>query len=71
MSRSGASERKKRHYYSFQTAKVVREIPGSLNYMEEGQLLAKAKDAMNLIGRTGVRPRRGFLLIDEDQRSEL
>lgn len=42
-----------------------------LNYMEEGQLLAKVKGAMNLIGRTGGRPRRPFLPVDEGQRSEL
>jgi 4-hydroxy-tetrahydrodipicolinate synthase len=42
-----------------------------LSYLEEGQLLAKVKEAMNMIGRTGGKPRKPFLPIAEGQRSQL
>jgi 4-hydroxy-tetrahydrodipicolinate synthase len=42
-----------------------------LNYLEAGQLLAKVKEAMNLIGKAGGKPRRPFLPITEKQKSEL
>jgi 4-hydroxy-tetrahydrodipicolinate synthase len=42
-----------------------------LNYLEAGQLLAKVKEAMNLIGKAGGKPRRPFLPITEEQKSEL
>jgi len=42
-----------------------------LSYLEEGQLLAKVKEAMNMIGKAGGKPRRPFLPINEEQRNEL
>jgi 4-hydroxy-tetrahydrodipicolinate synthase len=42
-----------------------------LNYLEAGQLLAKVKEAMNLIDKAGGKPRRPFLPITEEQKSEL
>jgi 4-hydroxy-tetrahydrodipicolinate synthase len=42
-----------------------------LNYLEAGQLLAKVKEAMNLIGKAGGKPRRPFLPINEEQKNEL
>jgi 4-hydroxy-tetrahydrodipicolinate synthase len=42
-----------------------------LNYLEAGQLLAKVKAAMNLIGKAGGEPRRPFLPITEEQKNEL
>jgi 4-hydroxy-tetrahydrodipicolinate synthase len=42
-----------------------------LNYLEAGQLLAKVKEAMNLIGKAGGKPRRPFLPITEEQKNEL
>jgi 4-hydroxy-tetrahydrodipicolinate synthase len=42
-----------------------------LNYLEEGQLLAKVKAAMDMIGKTGGSPRRPFLPISAEQRAEL
>ena len=42
-----------------------------LNYMEEGQIVSKVKESVNLINRTGGKPRRPFLPVTEDQRSEL
>jgi len=42
-----------------------------LNYMEAGQLLGKVKEAMNIIGRTGGKPRRPFLPLTESQKAEL
>ena len=42
-----------------------------LGYLEAGQLLPKVKEAMNLIGRAGGKPRRPFLALAEEQRSEL
>jgi 4-hydroxy-tetrahydrodipicolinate synthase len=42
-----------------------------LSYLEEGQLLAKAKAAMNMLGKAGGKPRRPFLPLTEDQNSEL
>ena len=42
-----------------------------LGYLEAGQLLAKVKAAMNMIGKAGGKPRRPFLPIDEEQRDEL
>lgn len=42
-----------------------------LSYLEEGQLLAKVKEAMNMIGKAGGKPRRPFLPISEEQKGEL
>ena len=42
-----------------------------LSYLEEGQLLAKVKEAMNMIGKTGGKPRKPFLPITEEQKDEL
>lgn len=42
-----------------------------LSYLEAGQLLAKAKAAMNIIGLAGGKPRRPFLPISETQHEEL
>jgi len=42
-----------------------------LSYLEEGQLLAKVKEAMNMIGKTGGKPRKPFLPITEEQKGEL
>ncbi|MGD9043388.1 MAG: 4-hydroxy-tetrahydrodipicolinate synthase [Desulfobacterales bacterium] len=42
-----------------------------LNYLEAGQLLAKVKEAMNLIGKAGGKPRRPFLPITAEQKDEL
>ena len=42
-----------------------------LSYLEEGQLLAKVKEAMNMIGKTGGKPRRPFLPITQEQKNEL
>jgi 4-hydroxy-tetrahydrodipicolinate synthase len=42
-----------------------------LSYLEEGQLLAKVKEAMNMIGKAGGKPRRPFLPITEEQKNEL
>jgi 4-hydroxy-tetrahydrodipicolinate synthase len=42
-----------------------------LNHLEAGQLLAKVKEAMNLIGKAGGKPRKPFLPITEEQKSEL
>lgn len=42
-----------------------------LDYVEEGQLLPKVKEIMNMIGRAGGRPRRPFLPISEEQRVQL
>lgn len=42
-----------------------------LGYLEAGQLLAKVKAAMNMIGRLGGKPRRPFLPITEAQKDEL
>jgi len=42
-----------------------------LNYLESGQLLAKVKEAMNLIGRAGGKPRRPFLPLTDQQKGEL
>ena len=42
-----------------------------LNYLEAGQLLAKVKAAMNMIGKAGGKPRRPFLPITEEQENEL
>jgi len=42
-----------------------------LNYMEAGQLLGKVKEAMNIIGRTGGKPRRPFLPLTDSQKAEL
>jgi len=42
-----------------------------LSYLEEGQLLAKVKEAMNMLGKAGGKPRKPFLPVTEDQRVEL
>ena len=42
-----------------------------LNYMETGKLLGKVKGAMNMIGRTGGKPRRPFLPLTDSQKAEL
>ncbi|MGD9133729.1 MAG: 4-hydroxy-tetrahydrodipicolinate synthase, partial [Desulfobacterales bacterium] len=42
-----------------------------LNHLEAGQLLAKVKAAMNMIGKAGGKPRRPFLPISEEQKNEL
>lgn len=42
-----------------------------LSYLEEGQLLAKVKDAMNLIGCAGGKPRKPFLPITEELKAKL
>jgi 4-hydroxy-tetrahydrodipicolinate synthase len=42
-----------------------------LSYLEEGQLLAKVKTAMNLIGLAGGKPRRPFLPLSVAQEEEL
>ncbi len=42
-----------------------------LSCLEEGQLLAKVKEAMNMIGKAGGKPRRPFLPISEEQKGEL
>ena len=42
-----------------------------LSYLEEGQLLAIVKEAMNMIGKAGGKPRRPFLPISEEQKGEL
>ncbi len=42
-----------------------------LNYLEAGQLLSKVKEAMNIIGKAGGKPRKPFLPIDEAQKAEL
>jgi 4-hydroxy-tetrahydrodipicolinate synthase len=42
-----------------------------LGYLEAGQLLAKVKAAMNMIGKAGGKPRRPFLPISEEQEGEL
>jgi 4-hydroxy-tetrahydrodipicolinate synthase len=42
-----------------------------LSYLEEGQLLAKVKEAMNMIGKAGGKPRKPFLPITEEQKGAL
>jgi 4-hydroxy-tetrahydrodipicolinate synthase len=42
-----------------------------LSYLEEGQLLAKVKEAMNIIGKAGGKPIKPFLPIGDEQKSEL
>ncbi len=42
-----------------------------LHYLEEGQLTGKVKEAMNIIGLAGGVPRRPFLPISDEQKSEL
>jgi 4-hydroxy-tetrahydrodipicolinate synthase len=42
-----------------------------LNFLEAGQLVGKVKEAMNMMGRSGGKPRRPFLSIAEEQRDEL
>ena len=42
-----------------------------LSYLEEGQLLAKVKEVMNMLGKAGGKPRKPFLPVTEDQRAEL
>ena len=42
-----------------------------LSYLEEGQLLAKVKAAMNMIGKVGGKPRKPFLPITGKQKGEL
>lgn len=42
-----------------------------LNYLEAGNFLAKAKAAMNLLGRNGGVPRRPFLPLDRERTGEL
>ena len=42
-----------------------------LNYLESGQLLAKTKAAMNMMGLSGGEPRRPFLPLADDQKPEL
>lgn len=42
-----------------------------LNYLEEGQLIGKVKEAMNIIGLAGGNPRRPFLPISDEQKREL
>jgi len=42
-----------------------------LNYIESGQLLGKVKEAMNVMGRTGGKPRRPFLPLTDAQKAEL
>jgi len=42
-----------------------------LNYLESGQLLAKTKEAMNMIGQNGTKPRKPFLPLPANQKPEL
>jgi 4-hydroxy-tetrahydrodipicolinate synthase len=42
-----------------------------LHYLEEGQLTGKVKEAMSVIGLAGGVPRRPFLPISDEQKSEL
>jgi len=42
-----------------------------LNYLESGQLLGKVKEAMNMTGRKGGKPRRPFLPLTDQQKAEL
>lgn len=42
-----------------------------LSYLEESQLLAKVKEAMNIIGKAGGKPIKPFLPIGDEQKSEL
>jgi len=42
-----------------------------LHYLEEGQITGKVKEAMNIIGLAGGVPRRPFLPISDEQKSEL
>ena len=42
-----------------------------LNYLESGQLLGKVKEAMNIIGKNGGKPRRPFLPLTDAQKPEL
>ncbi|MCF8109042.1 MAG: 4-hydroxy-tetrahydrodipicolinate synthase [Desulfohalobiaceae bacterium] len=42
-----------------------------LQYLESGQLVAKAKEALNLIGKAGGVPRRPFLPLTSEQKAEL
>lgn len=42
-----------------------------LHYLESGQLLAKTKEAMNMVGRVGGKPRRPFLPLTPKQKAEL
>ena len=42
-----------------------------LSYLEEGQLLAKVKEAMNIIGKAGGKPRKPFLPITEELKAKL
>ena len=42
-----------------------------LRYLESGQLLAKTKEAVNMVGQVGGEPRRPFLPLTSEQKSEL
>jgi 4-hydroxy-tetrahydrodipicolinate synthase len=42
-----------------------------LMYLEAGQLGAKVKEAMNMLGRCGGRPRKPFLPLSKEQKPEL
>lgn len=42
-----------------------------LQYLESGQLVAKAKEALNMIGKAGGTPRRPFLPLTSEQKAEL
>ena len=42
-----------------------------LNYLESGQLLAKTKEAMNMMGLSGGKPRRPFLPLEDEKKPEL
>ena len=42
-----------------------------LIYLEAGQLGAKTKEAMNLLGKNGGKPRKPFLPLSNEQKPEL
>jgi dihydrodipicolinate synthase/N-acetylneuraminate lyase len=42
-----------------------------LMYLEAGQLGAKVKEAMNMLGRCGGKPRKPFLPLSKEQKPEL
>ena len=42
-----------------------------LMYLEASQLGAKTKEAMNMLGRQGGKPRKPFLPLSKEQKPEL
>ena len=51
--------------------KLYYKILPLLIYLEAGQLGAKTKEAMNLLGKNGGKPRKPFLPLSKEQKPEL